>query len=141
MQIAKDSSLRLDAGIEHIFRELAGNGHTCYPHSEFLTLATSILLVTKSQVEERLEFLIKEKVIFKEKDFLWVYLFYFGETTIAREIQRLYESLSLLRSVDISKALEWAQKKLHITLAKEQAEAVAAGLKEDSSSSTDWKSC
>jgi exodeoxyribonuclease V alpha subunit len=130
LQIAKDSPLRLDAGIEYIFRELAGNGHTCYPHNEFLALATDILLVTESQVEERLLYLIKERVIFKENDFLWVYLFYFGEATVAREVQRLSETPSLLRSVDILKALDWAQEKLRIKLAKEQAEAVAAGLKE-----------
>ncbi len=132
LNIAKDSPLRLDAGIEHIFRELAGNGHTCYPHQEFLVLATSILFVQESQIEERLQFLIKERVVFKENDFLWVYLFYFGEVTIAREIQRLIETPSLLRSVDLPKALEWVQEKLQITLAREQAEAVAEGLKQKS---------
>ncbi len=129
LNIQKDSPLRLDAGIEHIFRELAGEGHTCYPHNEFLTLATSILLVSESQVEERVQFLIKERVLFEENGYLWVYLFYFGEATIAREIQRLLDTPCFLRSVDLPKALEWVQEKLHLTLAKEQAEAVAEGLK------------
>ncbi len=128
LDIKKDSPLRLDAGIEHIFRELAGEGHTCYPHNEFLTLATSILLVSEAQVEERVQFLIKERVLFEENGYLWVYLFYFGETTIAREIKRLSETPNLLRDVDLPKAIQWVQEKLRLTLAKEQAEAVAEGL-------------
>ncbi len=127
--IAKDSPLRLDAGIEHLFRELAGEGHTCFPWNEFIPLATSILSVSELQIEERLQFLIKEKVLYKEGDFLWVYLFYIGEAVIAREMQRLMDTPSFLRSVDLPKAVEWVQEKLHITLAKEQAEAVCEGLK------------
>lgn len=126
--ISKDTPLRIDAGIEHLFRELAGAGHTCFPWHEFIPLATSILDIPPTSVEERLNFLIQQKVLFKEDDFLWVYLFYLGEATIGREVRRLLDTPCFLRSVDLTKALEWAQEKLRITLAKEQAEAVAEGL-------------
>ena len=128
LHIAKDSPLRIDAGIEYLFRELAGSGHTCFPWDEFLPLATSILFISLAQLEERLNFLIKEKVLFKDKNFLWVYLFYYGEATIARELQRLTDTPCFLRTVDLPKAIDWVQEKLHITLATEQAEAVGEGL-------------
>lgn len=126
--IKKDSPLRLDAGIEYLFRELAGEGHTCFPEIEFIPLATSILSVTDAQIAERLEFLISQKILYKEGDYLWVYLFYIGEAVIARETQRLLDTPCLLRSVDLKKAIEWSEEKLRIRLAKEQAEAVCEGL-------------
>ena len=82
----------------------------------------------EQKIEERLLFLLQEKVLFKEGDLLWVYLFYYGEAHIAREIHRLLDHPCLLRSVDISKALDWAQQQLRLQLAKEQAEAVALGI-------------
>ena len=126
--IQKDSPLRIDAGIEHVFRELAAEGHTCYPEESFLPLAAANLEVPYSLIEERLDFLIKSKHLFKENGMLWVYLFHFGEQTIAKELKRLIETPSFLRSVDLTKAIEWVQEKLHLTLAKEQAEAVIQAL-------------
>lgn len=126
--ITKESILRLDSGIEYLFRELALEGHTCYPQSAFLPLASALLEVSEQKIEERLQFLLQEKVLFKEGDLLWVYLFYYAEAHIAKEIHRLLSHPCLLRSVDIDKALDWVQQQLRLQLAKEQAEAVSLGI-------------
>jgi exodeoxyribonuclease V alpha subunit len=128
--IQKESCLRIDAGIEHVFRELASEGHTCYPEEEFLPIATSYLDVPLALIQERLAFLIQSKLLYKENNLLWVYLFHFAEATIAKEIKRLLSAPSFLRSVDLKKAIDWVQEKLRILLAKEQAEAVMRGLSE-----------
>jgi exodeoxyribonuclease V alpha subunit len=127
--ISSDSPLRVDAGIEHIFWELSNEGHTCFPQQEFLPIAESVLEVPASLSLERIEHLVTyQQSLVKEKELLWVKPFYLAELGIAKEVQRLLSAKSYLRSVDIEKALEWSQQQLRLTLAKEQAEAVALGL-------------
>jgi exodeoxyribonuclease V alpha subunit len=124
---AKESPHRVDAGIEHIFLELSGEGHTCYPEKDFVKLAGEILEIPTEIIENRISFLLQNKSLYKEDDKLWIYTYYHIEQGIAREIKRIQEGSSSLRQIDEEKALSWVQEKLHLTLAKEQAEAVALG--------------
>ncbi len=126
--IAKDSPLRVDAGIEHVFWEISNEGHTCFPEVEFLTTSQEILEVPKELIMERIEALIHQKQLVREGPLLWIKPFFLAEIGIAHEIDRLKHTPSCLRSVDVPKALAWAQQKLQLTLAKEQAEAVGLGL-------------
>lgn len=124
---AKESPHRVDAGIEHIFLELSGEGHTCYPEKDFVKMAGEILEIPAEIIENRISFLLQNKSLYKEEDKLWIYTYYHIEQGIARELKRIQEGSSSLRQIDEEKALSWVQEKLHLTLAKEQAEAVALG--------------
>jgi exodeoxyribonuclease V alpha subunit len=136
--ITKESSLRIDAGIEHVLLELSGDGHVCYPHQEFLKAAEGILETTQSHIAERITCLEQEGRIEvmdlvhagEITPFLWNKQLFAAEIGIAREIKRIKESTCALRKVDVEKAIDWVQKKLQIELAPHQKEAVIKALEE-----------
>ncbi len=128
--ITKNSSTRIDSGIEHVLLELAGDGHTCYPEDLFLKEAETILEVPQEFIKERINALSKERHLIQEDGKLWSQFFYSAEENIAKELKRLLNIPSTLRQIDTDKALAWVQEKLHITLAKEQAEAIIEGVKQ-----------
>lgn len=136
MGITQDSPQRIDAGIEFALSELSGDGHVCYPVSEFLLHAEKLLEVPNGRVEARLSSLkddgrIELKQLIDEgqkKEFIWSKSLFNAEMGIAREILRLKKGKSLLRSFDTEKALKWVQEQLKIQLASNQHQAVASAI-------------
>ncbi len=128
--ITKESTTRIDSGVEYVLLELAGEGHTCFPLDIFIKEAETILEIPSSHIENRITTLIQEKHIIKEREKIWAQFFYYAEENIAKEIRRLLKGASPLRQIDTDKALAWVQEKMHITLAKEQAEAIVEGVKQ-----------
>lgn len=134
--IGKESPERLDAGIEFVLRELSEEGHVCYPHAEFLPIAAQLLETSSTLINERLSALETDERIVRfplrvqtdAVDFLWLRPLFLAETGIATQVQRLQRFPSTLRSIDVPRAIAWAQKVLGIELASAQAEAVMASL-------------
>lgn len=124
------SPMRIDAGIEYVFRELSQDGHTCYPKNLFDSIAANTLQVDPSLVHSQIQNLLKQENLFEKKQLLFLKLFYLGELSIAREVWRLCDSSSSIRKIDMPKAIEWVQVTLRLCLAKEQISAVEAGLRE-----------
>jgi exodeoxyribonuclease V alpha subunit len=128
--ISSTSPLRIDAGIEHFLWELSNEGHTCFPEKDLALQAESLLGASLTQLEERIESLCRTGSLVRNDDMIWVKPLFVAELGIAREIARIVQAPCRLRAVDKEKALSWAQEKLSISLAKEQLEAVSAGLSE-----------
>lgn len=138
MGIEKTCSKRIDSGIEYALFELSGDGHVCYPVNLFLEEAEKILEVDSSLIQSRLQSLDQEERIKissidfdgEKTPFVWVTAFYVAEKGIARELKRIKNGKSNLRSVDSPKAIAWVQDQLNIELASMQKEAVSQALKE-----------
>ena len=128
--IPLESASRIDAGIEHTLWELSNEGHVCYPMEELIPEVEAILQVSKEAIEKRVQALIDKQDLVKDGEKVWVRPLYLTEVGIARELARLQQSVSRVRSVDVEKAIEWAQKQLKIELAPEQKIAVGQGVKE-----------
>jgi len=125
MGFPKDAFQRIDTGIDYVFMEIAGEGHTCFPKQEFIERASAMLEV---DALERLEAHIAcEKVI--EKDgFVFTRQLFMTERGIARELERLCKNKDGLRQIDTDRAIKWVEEKLKIELAPMQKEAVASAL-------------
>lgn len=138
MGVEKDSKARVEAGIEYILSELAGDGHICFPEKELLEKIQAILDVPQELIKTSIEQLLHEKRVVKTtlsdeegaEAFIWLKIYYMCEQGIAREIERLSLTLSFLREIATDKALIWVQDQLKIELAPNQALAVAQALKE-----------
>jgi exodeoxyribonuclease V alpha subunit len=128
--IPLESAARIDAGIEHTLWELSNEGHVCYPVEELIPEVEAILQVSKESIEKRVQALIERQDLVKDGEKVWVRPLYLTEVGIARELARLQQSVCRIRSVDVEKAIEWAQKQLKIELAPEQKIAVGQGVKE-----------
>lgn len=125
---ALHSQERLFAGIEFVFWELAGQGHTCYQQEELLPLASDILQVDPTEVEAHITALLEERVLVKKEKCLWLGPMWGFERGIAKDLLRLKASDSSLRSINQEKAADWAEGTLQISFAKEQKQAVIAAL-------------
>jgi exodeoxyribonuclease V alpha subunit len=131
--VLKDASIRIDSGIEYVLRELADDGHICYPEEKFLPAAESTLDVSKELIIGRMDCLHAENRIERfpliiegaPLAHVWFKPYFNAEIGIAQELEKIRKSPSALRPIDPVKALSWVQEKLHIALASAQAEAVA----------------
>ncbi len=130
MGIAKESSQRIDAGIDYVLQELAGDGHVCYPLAAFVKVAQEMLGVDAPLLHTRIEALKQREQIFSEKDLLWSKRLYLCELGIARELKRLAQASCRLRSIDTDKAIEWVEQQLQLQLATQQKQAVKCSLHE-----------
>lgn len=132
--IAKDSPLRIKAGIEHVLWEMSNDGHVCFPKETFVPEAEKILEVEGSLIKEQISELELEGHIMVEDlegvPHLWVRPLYSAEWGIARELNRIKEAPCNIRPVLIDKAIDWAQEKHRIRFAKEQKLAISKSLEE-----------
>lgn len=134
--IAKDAPQRIDTGIEHVLTEQSSDGHVCFPLSELITATETVLEIDKKKIEARISALKKEERIElfdlilqgQPTPFVWLKKLFVAEVGISRELIRLQKASSHLRSIDLSKALEWVQAHLKLTLAPTQQKAVSRSL-------------
>lgn len=125
-----DCGARIDAGIEHVLWELSNDGHTCFPENELKVEVSNILEVPVERVAERIEALVTDSHLHKEEGFVWVKPLYQAEIGIVRELKRLKYAPSVIRQVNVEKAISWVQEQLKIELASQQSAAVAAAVQE-----------
>ncbi len=126
--IPLEAATRIEAGIEHVLWDLSNEGHTCFPEKELVLQASEMLQVSSEKVTSRIQEMGKEKNLILENDFVWVKPLYLAEKGIGRELHRLQDFPSLLRAIDVKKALSWVEDKLKIQLAPEQNIAVSCAV-------------
>lgn len=130
MGFSHETPGRIDAGIDYVLHELAGDGHACFPLEAFLESAKEMLGVEPALIKTRLQHLQEQELIFIEEGFIWSKGLYLCEKGIAYELKRLLKSPCKLRSVNGDKAIEWVESQLRIFLAPNQKEAVKKSLED-----------
>jgi len=132
--LKKDSAQRIESGIEHTLWELSTDGHTCYPVEELIPASQNILEVDERLIQEGVQKLIDQEQLYQQmiegRSFVWVGPLFYYEQGIAKELARLKKNFPAIRSVDLTKAVDWVQEKLNIELAEEQKKGVEAGVSE-----------
>jgi exodeoxyribonuclease V alpha subunit len=138
----KDSRLRVEAGVLYVLKELSGDGHVCYPYEPLISKSCEILEVEREPVARALGKLALDQDIviedinesaddFKENQKA-VYLtrLYVSEIGIARRLLSLVKAARSVRDMDASKAIDWVQHRLSITLAAKQRRAVLRAIED-----------
>jgi exodeoxyribonuclease V alpha subunit len=123
--IPKDATQRIDAGIEFALTELSEAGHTCYPLDALCEKAKELL---GTDIRLRVDVLVQDQRVVKEDQWIWTKRLWLCEQGIARELRRLLNGTCRLRPVITTKAVSWAEEKLHIKLALQQKQAVISAL-------------
>jgi len=137
---AKNSQLRIKAGILYVLHQLADNGHVFYPYEPLLVKSREILQVDREFIVNALtavslegkiviedlnenleEFRENNKAVYLEK-------FYVCETRIAILLKKLLNAPKLIRVADPARAIKWVQQQLSITLAENQVSALRRAL-------------
>jgi exodeoxyribonuclease V alpha subunit len=138
MGVAKNSSQRIEAGIEYVLLNLSSDGHVCFPLDEFIRAAQNILEVDEDKVQSSIENLeFSDRIIVAQiydeghkVSMIWLKSLYIKERGIAKELLRLRSSPCSLRDIDTDKALSWAQEQLSFTLSPMQREAIATSMQQ-----------
>jgi exodeoxyribonuclease V alpha subunit len=138
----KDSQLRAEAGILYVLTQLSEDGHVYYPYESLVQKSQDILAVDREVVAKAMGALALERKIiiedlnqnleeFKENHKA-VYLakFHVCETNISDRLRSLLAAPKSIRKIHTDKAVEWVQRLLSITLAKNQVKAVKCALQE-----------
>lgn len=124
---ALHSPERLAAGIEFVLWELANDGHTCYPKTDFMPIAATMLEVDGSLIEKEIQALINTQLIELDGK-IWLKPYFAYEQAIAKDLLRLARGKQAIRSIDAEKAAEWVQNQLSIQFAEQQKKAVIQAL-------------
>lgn len=138
--IAKNSGMRVEAGILYVLYQLSDEGHVYFPAELLIAKSCQILEVEREAVAEALGRLAADQMIVMEdlpdrsgdlqKNSKAVYLakFHRCETSIARRIKTLLSFPKSVRDIDSKRAIDWVQGQLAITLADRQIEAVGCAI-------------
>ncbi|MCY3975384.1 MAG: ATP-dependent RecD-like DNA helicase [Simkaniaceae bacterium] len=132
--IARDASIRIEAAIEFVLWELSGAGHVCYPEASLLRQVAETVEMEEERVGEALSTLVRDERVIGGKaegvPSVWVAPLFHAENNIVKEVRRIREGSSAIRSLDVDKAIAWAQKKSRIRFGEEQIEAIGRSLVE-----------
>ncbi len=121
-------ALRIQAGTLYTLLKLVDEGHVYYPQDALMSLTSDILNVSIDLVEIAIEQLVQEERVVCEKfsDHVGVYLsrYHHYESKIAFYLQRILRSPKSVQFVNSDETIQDVVKKLHISLAPEQLEAI-----------------
>ncbi|MGZ6193206.1 MAG: SF1B family DNA helicase RecD2, partial [Syntrophales bacterium] len=133
---AKDSELRAAAGILYVLHELTDEGHVYYPYEPLIGKCKEMLDIDREIIVQAIGTVAVDKQIaiedinhdlaeFQENNKA-VYLagYHIAEKNLAARLKTLVNAPQATRKIDSEKAIQWVQKKLSITLADKQIEAV-----------------
>jgi len=117
---ANDASPRLDAGILYALETLQEEGHTAFPHEDFVAHTANLLDTSADHITARLEALVSSKALVRNSvsqlSTLSSQLYQLphndrAEQKIATTVTRLTRVISGLPPIKIDAAVEWAEKK------------------------------
>ncbi len=129
--IAKDSEVRAEAGLLHCLSTAAEEyGHVYLRQSELLLTANEVLDISVERLSEALLKDAERKVVVPEEDRVYLAEHYANEIVIAQRIASLQGTPVAFKPIDAPKAVEWAEKKMGLTLASAQWRALAMAVRE-----------
>ena len=136
---AKNSEVRAEAGIIYVLHQISDEGHVYYPQDLLVAKSVEMLGVDAEIILKALETLESQRRIVieqmpaaspeeAEKKAVYLFKYHVSERGVASRMKKLLRTPHTRRKVDLDKAIEWVQKKLSLSLAEKQAEAVRSAL-------------
>ncbi len=127
--IPHDSELRARAGLIHTLRSEADDGGHCYAFDADLMLhAQSLLDISVEKLGDALNAEIERGTVVREQNRIYSADIFRAETRSAAKLNVLLNSASSFPPIDAGRAVEWAEKKMGITLAAGQLQALRNAL-------------
>jgi len=83
-----DSYKRIRAGLSHVVSEAASDGHTYLPQNELVSRAALLLEVNEEMVLFSLDHIIKENVLIRDEDRIYLPLLFGAEAFVADQLAR-----------------------------------------------------
>jgi exodeoxyribonuclease V alpha subunit len=130
--IARESLLRIRAGLSHVLAEATGEGHCGLPRDELIEAAAKVLeveagLVEQAIAEEVAEGTLVEDAIGDQPAVFLGWLFH-SERNIAERLSALSKGPPPWSGIDAGRAIPWVEGRAGISLAPSQAAALRQAL-------------
>ena len=127
--IDRNSPFRARAAVQYTLQELAGQGHVGHPEPGVVEHTTKLVEIDQKIVEDAVQFGVEAKTVVRETvdGEPWLYLsgLYRAEVGLAQSVHRIATAAPHpLPSIDAEKAIGWVEKRLGISLAAGQQEAI-----------------
>ncbi|MCB1057170.1 MAG: AAA family ATPase, partial [Acidobacteria bacterium] len=132
--ISRDSPRRVEAGILHVLRQAADNGHVYLPHGKLLAATVELLEIDETLIDEGIRSLVSEqRLIAEEVDDSAEAAFFTpalhdAEVELAAALGALLGASSKLPEIEAPRAIEWFEAREDLELAGQQREAITQGL-------------
>lgn len=130
--VARDSILRAKAGIHHVLNQLCDEGHCAQPYEALVEASVELLEIADDVIRAAITSEVQEERMIVENivDTTCVFPRYLhhAEKNAAMHLQRLSQGELPWQSIDIAKALPWAEKQTNLTLSASQKAAVEKAL-------------
>ena len=120
---------RCQAGVLHVLRALADEGHVAAPRPDVIERARSLLEVDSDLVEAALLPLAQREQIviepWSQGEAVYLEPLHVAERGIAELLERLMRARAKPLEIDVERAIAWFEERQSITLAREQRDAIA----------------
>jgi exodeoxyribonuclease V alpha subunit len=125
----RQSIERAQAALRHILQEASSDGHCGYPEERVWQDAEKATGIELNILRDAAQRLIEQQELIRETERTsepWLYLrkFYHAETGVAERLLDLNQGVHPLPAIDADTALAWIEKKMALTLAASQREAI-----------------
>ncbi len=131
MGVAPDSELRAEAGLLHCLRTAAEDGgHVYLRQSELLLSANETLGIPVERLADALNADAQRQVVVVEEDRVYLAHHFADEVAIAGRVAALLRTKPAFRPIQAENAVDWAQRKMGLTLAPAQWQALRMAVSE-----------
>lgn len=127
--IAKDSMLRVQAGLRHVLQEHSGDGHCAMEDNALIERGAELLEVSADHMrkailaEEKAGHIVLETI--EEQSLVFLSGFYRAECGVVKHLKRLSQrSVAWLKSIDIEQAIAWLARQNSLVLSATQQNAL-----------------
>jgi exodeoxyribonuclease V alpha subunit len=127
--IDRQSTLRAQAALRHVLFELSSDGHCAFPESAVSQRTAELTGITAAIVADAVDQLVDQKELIRETEMAtepWLYLRHLcqAEAGVAEALQELSRGRHPLPKIDFEAALGWVERKMGLSLADSQREAL-----------------
>jgi exodeoxyribonuclease V alpha subunit len=126
--IARSSPLRAGAALRFVLQEVSRQGHVGYPEAGVRLQTQELTGIDAAVIGDALEEKVADRELVRDQplDEPWLYLrsLHEAESRAARRLQELQQGPHPLPEVNVPAALEWVERKIGLSLAPMQREAI-----------------
>ena len=126
--IPHDSPERARAGLLYLLQTQSEEGHCFCVEAELLLQAQEMLDISVERLGEALLALIESGALIREADRLYPRQLHDAESRVAAKLLRLLDTPLAHQPIDAGRALDWAERKMGLTLADAQRQALSTAL-------------
>src|SRR5262249_25176532 len=131
--IPKDSLIRAQAGVRHALQELSSEGHCACERDKLVESSSKLLEISHELASTALDTEVKEGNLVEEtiddRQVLYLTALHKAEVGVTASLLRLADGEAPWSTINVDKAIPWAEAKAGMQLSDSQKRAVALALK------------